>query len=119
VESSALRLRVGLPKQLRNLAFAYGARSAFDLSGFGVFSGRVFGSPESRPADPASTIAQDMGRVMDRFGRGVECGRWALEAGIEIEQLEPGCTDRTEFTEAHPQRPRRRLSSSRTISALR
>jgi len=81
-----------LSKPRRYLAFVRGARSAFDLSGFGMLREDLFRSPAWRSADPAGAIAQDMGRVMESLGRSTRCAQRALDAGIEIEQLKPGCT---------------------------
>lgn len=76
----------------RYLALSHGARSAFDLSGFGALRGPMFGTPLWQSVDPAGAIAQDMGRVMKHFGRSASCGRRALDDGLEIEQLASGCT---------------------------
>jgi hypothetical protein len=66
----------------------------------------LFLSPAWRTADPAGAIAQDMGRVMESLGRGTRCAQQALEAGIEIEHLEAGCTIHAVPREAHKLRTR-------------
>jgi hypothetical protein len=81
-----------LPKRRRRLALAHGARSAFDMTGLSTLHDEVFRPRSLKSVDPAEMIAIDMTRVMDRFGRSAACARRALEAGIEIQDLEPGCT---------------------------
>lgn len=78
--------------QRERLAFAHGARSAFDMSGFSTFHDRVFRPRSLERSGPGEMIARDFARVMHRFGRSAACARRALEAGVKIEDLEPGCT---------------------------
>lgn len=80
------------PKQRRQRAFAHGARSAFDISGLASFHDEVFRPRALKPAGPAESIARDLAGVMDRFGRSAALGRRAHEAGLKIEDLEPGRT---------------------------
>lgn len=96
-----------LPKLRRRLAFAHGARSAFDMTGLSAFRDEVFRPHSLNRADPTEMIASDLRRVMDRFGRSAACARRALEAGIQIEDLEPGCTTERGSDES-PEAPLRR-----------
>jgi hypothetical protein len=76
----------------RSLAFAHGARSAVDLSGLNTLNSEVLRPRAMERLDPASAVARDLARVIDLFGRSFACARRALEEGLKIEDLEPGCT---------------------------
>lgn len=84
----------------RRLAFAHGARSAVDLSGLITVQGELFRSGLLARTEPATMIARDMARVMDQFARSAACGRKALESGINIDDLKPGCTASESLTAA-------------------
>ena len=81
-----------VPGRRRRLALVHGARSAFDMSGLITLHDDVLRPHSPRSADPAATVANDMRRVMAQFGRSAACARRALDAGVEVEDLEPGCT---------------------------
>lgn len=100
METLVARPAHSLPRWRQRLAFAHGARSAFDMSGLSIYYDKVFRPHSGTPMDPAERIAGDMSRVMECFGRSAGCARRALEAGIEIEDLEPGCASNGDSSEA-------------------
>lgn len=76
-------------KQQRRYALALGARSAFDLSGLGLFEDDLFDS-HRRVAEPSRAVAADMARVMRTFGLSVHRGERAVAAGHGVDEfLEP------------------------------
>jgi hypothetical protein len=80
-------------KARQYLACARGVQSAVDLTGLHILRDGLFRPPAWTRTDPAGAIAQDMGRVMARFGMSAKCGREALANGQDINRLPLGCTD--------------------------
>lgn len=85
----------------RRRVFAHGASSAFDISGLKTFQDTAFRLRRLKRLDPAGTISTDMLRVMDRFGRSAACAREAVDAGIALDDLEVGCTDRNDVPDSN------------------
>lgn len=75
------------------LSFAWGARSAFDLSGLALFDAPLFPPAAWVRTDPEGAVAEDMRTVVSTFRGSYVCGVAALDAGESIEQLEPGCSE--------------------------
>lgn len=96
-------------------AFAHGARSAFDLTGLRALRDEAFRPRSLKPVDPAAMIARDMTRVMYGFGRSAACARRAVEAGLKVENLKPGCTANEDFAE-EGEVPLRDIRRSRGIA---
>jgi|GEM_PF-5589921 hypothetical protein len=74
-------------------AYTVGARSAFDIFGIATRRDDLFPPPRWRTMDAEATIAYDLARVMARFGLSARCGRDAVVARQDIDQLPTGCTD--------------------------
>jgi hypothetical protein len=118
VETLVAKSRRRPPKQRWRLAFALGARSAFDMFGLGTFHNAVLRPGSVRRADPPEMIARDMARVVDRFGRSAACARRALEAGIKIEDLEAGCTANGDSPESGDLIPRHKRYHATTPKSI-
>ena len=112
METLVARPRRSIPKQSQRLTFALGASSAFDISGLRTLHAELFRSDRLERLDPPGTIFRDMARIMDGFGRSAACAQRALQARIEIEDLDPGCTGgegspASSKASRHPKRPSR------------
>jgi hypothetical protein len=80
---------------LKSHAYAVGARSAIDISGMATLHDGLCHASRWHTMDAEATIAYDLARVMARFGLSARCGRDAVVAGQDIDQLPAGCTDGT------------------------
>lgn len=81
-------------------AFAIGASSAFDMSGVRFLRSDLCPPQAWTETDAEGAIGRDFARVMRTLRRSTRYVALALDAGLDVEQLRPGCTMRTAGTSA-------------------